>query len=114
MEKFFPSDFPEELRNLLIDSLQNNGQKWVQTVNTNISQANRMVDLDWRLDIQVSTYNEVKAKHPVANIQMEIANPQKNDAKTLNFQMNNNEINSFHNQLKKIKEQLQMLVQNQQ
>ncbi|CAD8131041.1 unnamed protein product [Paramecium sonneborni] len=70
-----------------------------------------LIDIDWRVDQQIQTHNQQKVNMPALFLQLETLNTLKNTKENVTFQLNQNEVNNFHNNLFKIKEQLQTLAQ---
>ena len=70
-----------------------------------------MVDFDWRLDMQLSTNKLDKISNPIVFFNIDtLSSTDEGVRKTLNFQMNTQDVNNLFNNLKKIKDQLGLLV----
>ncbi|KAL4494096.1 hypothetical protein ABPG72_016052 [Tetrahymena utriculariae] len=108
--QIFPGDFNQTLRDMLIEIFEQYGDIWKKNMNSNIQQGDKLIDVDWRIDVQVATHGQEKIKNPVIFMQLETQGS-RNEMKTVNFQMNSAELNTFHNNLQKIKDQLQQIVQ---
>ncbi|CAD8144240.1 unnamed protein product [Paramecium pentaurelia] len=109
--QLFPSTFDQQLAKLLTDSILQISELCDKITNREICQADSLIDIDWRVDIQIQTHNQQKVNMPVLFLQLETLNTQKNTKENVTFQLNQNEVNNFHNNLCKIKEQLQTLAQ---
>ncbi|CAD8137049.1 unnamed protein product [Paramecium octaurelia] len=109
--QLFPSNFDQQLAKLLTDSILQISELCDKITNREICQADSLIDIDWRVDIQIQTHNQQKVNMPVLFLQLETLNTQKNTKENVTFQLNQNEVNNFHNNLCKIKEQLQTLAQ---
>ncbi|CAD8056259.1 unnamed protein product [Paramecium sonneborni] len=109
--QIFPSNFDQQLARLLTDSIIQISELCDKITNREICQADSLIDIDWRVDIQIQTHNQQKVNMPVLFLQLETLNTQTNTKENVTFQLNQNEVNNFHNNLCKIKEQLQTLAQ---
>ncbi|EGR33627.1 hypothetical protein IMG5_047730 [Ichthyophthirius multifiliis] len=120
----FPLDFHEQLKNMLVEMFESYGDSktqinkfkikiklkvWRKNMNSSIQQGDTLIDIDWRIDLQVATHNNQKINRPVMFVQLETQGI-KNEMKTVNFQLNSVELNVFHNNLMKIKDQLQQII----
>lgn len=85
---------------------------WEKQINNEISQADKLLDFDWRLDMQLVSQDSLNKKsEPIVFFELETINGKREEGRrNLVFQMNGQELGNFYNNLKKIKEQLNLLV----
>lgn len=85
---------------------------WEKQINNEISQADKLLDFDWRLDMQLISQDSLNKKsEPIVFFELETINGLREEGRNnLVFQMNGQDLGNFYNNLKKIKEQLNLLV----
>lgn len=111
LDKIFPETFHEQLKKLLCDLLENYGDVWSKEVNFEACQAEKLLDFDWRLDMRVASRNGTRQNEAFVLFQLEsMSSSKENQRKKLAFQMNSSEINTLYNNMKKIKDQLNLLI----
>ncbi|KAM3138921.1 hypothetical protein pb186bvf_008934 [Paramecium bursaria] len=111
MLNLLPQDIDEQLGQTIIEAIQSISPLCDKITNREICQADSLIDIDWRIDVQIQTHNQSKVNMPVLFLQLETLNSQTNEKNNVTFQLNQNEVNNFYNNLQKIKEQLASLAQ---
>ena len=107
----FHESFHEQLKKLINDLLTNYGDIWEKQINFEVCQADKLLDFDWRLDMRVASRNGTKQKEPFVLFQLEtMSSVEENKRNNLTFQMNGQELNTFFTNMKKIKDQLNLLI----
>jgi len=108
----FPESFHEQLKKLINDLFSTYGDIWEKQINFEVCQADKLLDFDWRLDMRVASRNGMKQNEPFVLFQMEtMSSVEENKRNNLTFQMNGQELNTLFTNMKKIKDQLNLLIQ---
>lgn len=108
----FPENFHEQLKKLLSDLFQTYGDIWEKQINFEVCQADKMLDFDWRLDMRVASRSGTKQNEPFVLFQLEtMSSVEENKRNNMTFQMNAQELNTLFTNMKKIKDQLNLLIQ---
>lgn len=111
IDNLFPENFHEQLKKLLGDLFENYKEIWLKQVDFETCQADKLLDFDWRLDMRVASRNGTKQNEPFVLFQIEtMSSQEENQRNKLTFQMNGQEVNTLYNNMKKIKDQLNLLI----
>lgn len=110
-QNVFPENFHEQLKKLISDLFQNYGDIWEKQINFEVCQADKLLDFDWRLDMRVASRSGMKQNEPFVLFQFEtMSSTEENKRNNLTFQMNTQELNTLFTNMKKIKDQLNLLI----
>lgn len=78
--------------------------------NENIVQSEKLLNFDWRLDLELGNNVTEKTQNPVAFVQIDSLKKDTNEINSSVFQLNKQEINNLFENFNKIKDQIDMLV----
>jgi hypothetical protein len=83
---------------------------WGEQISKEITSASSYINLDWRLDVQVSTDSQRKTSNPIVFMDIEAVDADTNKLKTTTFQLSKQELSNLCANFDKIKEQINALI----
>ncbi len=76
----------------------------------NIVQSEKLLNLDWRIDIELGNNLAERTQNPLAFVQIDSLKKDTNEVNSIVFQLNKQELNNLYENFNKIKDQIDMLV----
>ena len=83
---------------------------WQGQIMGDLVQGSKMIDFDWRMDVQLGTDSMEKTQNTIVFMQIDSLNKDKNEYGSTTFQLNKQELLNLFENFKKIKEQINLIV----
>ncbi|PRP89677.1 COMM domain-containing protein 9-like [Planoprotostelium fungivorum] len=114
LASLFASDFPEELRDLLLEVINSHLKEWRNSALISQPSLPRLKKLDWRVDVKRASESMSFMSVPTVLVQLKVEEPKKSlfvesNERTINFEMNKQLLETMVEGLGKIKAQLSAL-----
>eukprot|EP01017_Pseudomicrothorax_dubius_P005617 TRINITY_DN11450_c0_g2_i1.p1 TRINITY_DN11450_c0_g2~~TRINITY_DN11450_c0_g2_i1.p1 ORF type:complete len:199 (-),score=62.55 TRINITY_DN11450_c0_g2_i1:64-660(-) len=110
IDTLFAPGFNETVKKYICDNITSLSSDWENEMNIRMREGMKFVDVDWRVDVQVFSSDEGKTRKPMVYMRLDALDQASYKLDKTLVQMNKSEFDILYENLRRVKEQLDLLV----